>query len=114
MFKMTPNIIKNICSKYATRLYPLEVREPFEGVRGNLDVDIEQCIFCKKCMLKCPSGCITVDKKTRTWEVDPYACVYCGICVDNCPTKCLSMSPKYRKPALQKDFKRAIQRDKQA
>jgi formate hydrogenlyase subunit 6/NADH:ubiquinone oxidoreductase subunit I len=65
-------------------------------------------------MLKCPSGCITVDKENRTWEVDPYACVYCGICVDNCPTKCLSMSPKYRKPALQKDFKRAIQRDKQA
>ena len=49
MFKMTPNILKNAVSKYATRLYPFEVREPFEKVRGNLDIDIDKCIFCKKC-----------------------------------------------------------------
>ena len=109
MFKMTPNIVKNAVSKYATRLYPFEVREPFENVRGNLDIDIDKCIFCKKCSIKCPSGCITVDKKSKTWEVDPYACVYCGICVDACPTDCLFMHPEYRKPALAKEAKVAVQ-----
>jgi ech hydrogenase subunit F len=65
--------------------------KPYENVRGNLDIKIEECIMCGMCEKKCPSQCITVNKEAKTWEVDPYACVYCGICVESCPTDCLFM-----------------------
>jgi ech hydrogenase subunit F len=89
MFKMTPNVLRNLLSKKPTRLYPYEVRTPFENMRGELVNEIEKCTFCSVCAVKCPSHCIRVDKKAATWNCDPFACVYCGICVDVCPAKCL-------------------------
>jgi len=102
MLFMTPNVVKNLLSKKATRGYPFVVREPFQNYRGELVNSIEGCIFCGMCSKKCPSQCITVDRKAGTWECDPYACIYCSVCVDNCPTKCLSMNPVHRKPAAAK------------
>ena len=90
---MTKNVLKNLLGKSVTRLYPVEVREPFKGFRGMLENAIDVCIFCKKCQLVCPSQCITVDLKARTWECDPFACVYCGVCVDNCPVERVAVSP---------------------
>ena len=80
MFKMTPTILRNFVSRRATRLYPLEVRPPFDGVRGALCNDVTLCNFCGICAAKCPSRCIGVDKKSATWQCDPFACVFCGIC----------------------------------
>jgi len=102
MLFMTPNILKNFVSKRATRLYPFEVREPFANFRGELVNDIEACIFCGMCQKKCPSQCITVDRKTGVWECDPCACVYCSVCVDHCPVNCLSMKNDHRKPFAKK------------
>ncbi|MFO7817143.1 MAG: 4Fe-4S binding protein [Thermodesulfobacteriota bacterium] len=102
MLHMTPNILKNFFSKSATRLYPVEVREPFEFSRGALEIKLEDCIFCGTCMRKCPSQCISVDKNAGTWDMDPFACVYCGICVDHCPTSCLYQSRQYRPPEAEK------------
>ncbi len=99
MFKMTPNILRNFLTEKATRLYPYDVRKPFENVRGELVNQIEKCNFCSICAIKCPSKCITVDKKTATWVCDPFACVYCGICVAACPKKTLYQKEIYRKPA---------------
>ncbi|MBF0480946.1 MAG: 4Fe-4S binding protein [Desulfovibrionaceae bacterium] len=93
---MTKNVLKNLFSKSATRLYPAEVRAPFKGFRGMLENAIDVCIFCKKCQLACPSQCLKVDLKARTWECDPFACVYCGVCVDVCPVASLSMRDAYR------------------
>jgi ech hydrogenase subunit F len=104
MLFMTPNVVKNFLSKKATRMYPFEVREPFEGFRGELVNDIDGCIFCGMCSKKCPSQCNTVDRAAGTWECDPYACIYCSVCVDNCPTKCLSMANMHRKPAAGKEM----------
>jgi ech hydrogenase subunit F len=98
MFKMTPNIVRNLVVKTSTRRYPLEVREPFAQVRGELVNDIERCIFCGTCELKCPSQCIQVDQKACTWTCDPFACVYCGVCVDTCPAKSLYQKTQYRSP----------------
>ncbi len=102
MLHMTPNIVRNFFSRSATRMYPVEVREPFENSRGALEIVLEECIFCGTCSRKCPSQCITVDKKAGTWDMDPFACVYCGICVDNCPTQCLYQAREYRAPAVEK------------
>ena len=96
MFKMTPTILRNFFNKRATRRYPFVVRQPFEGVRGELYNDIENCTFCTVCAVKCPSQCIKVDKKTGDWFCDPFVCVDCGICVDACTAKCLHMKLTYR------------------
>ena len=96
MFKMTPNVLKNLFSPTSTRRYPRVVRPPFERVRGALFNDIQKCTFCSVCALKCPTQCITVDKKDATWRYDPFACVFCGICVDACTGKCLHQQQTYR------------------
>jgi len=102
MFKMTPNILRNLVVKKSTRRYPVEVREPFAKVRGELINDIERCIFCGTCEVKCPSQCLEVDKKSGVWTYDPMACVYCGVCVDTCPAKCLSQKTQYRRPVSER------------
>src|SRR5210317_36298 len=103
MFKMTPNVLRNLFSSKATRRYPHEVRTPFENVRGELYNDIENCTFCSVCAVKCPSQCITVNKKTATWTCDSFACVFCGVCVDVCQGKCLHQKHEYRIPVLDRE-----------
>lgn len=102
MLFLTPSVLKNVAKKPATRKYPFVVREPFDRYRGELIINAEDCILCGSCMRKCPSLCITVDKKAETWECDPYACIYCGHCVTVCPTHALSMKSVHRGPAAQK------------
>ena len=102
MFDMTATVLRNFLSKTHTRLYPFQVRETFENVRGNLDIRIEECIMCGMCQKKCPSQCITVDNKLGTWDCAAMSCVYCGVCVDVCPTGCLSMSKEHRPVATEK------------
>jgi len=101
---MTKNVIKNLLCKSATRMYPAVTREPFAGFRGMLENAIDVCIFCKKCQLSCPSQCIKVDLKARTWECDPFACVYCGVCVDVCPVASLSMRATYRPVTAEREM----------
>ncbi len=98
MFKMTPNVLKNLITKKATRRYPKEVRTLFADARGQLVNDIEKCKFCKTCAVKCPSQCITVDRNSATWSCDPFVCVYCGVCVEACPENSLYQRPEYRSP----------------
>ena len=38
---------------------------------------------------------IAVEKKERTWAIDPFRCVQCGTCVRVCPKHCLTMDPAY-------------------
>ena len=104
MFKMTPNVLRNLFSPKATRRYPHIIRTPFGNVRGELYNDIEKCTFCRVCAAKCPSQCITVDKKTATWTCDPFACVFCGLCVDVCMGKCLHQKHEYRSPVSEREL----------
>jgi ech hydrogenase subunit F len=104
MFKMTPNVLRNLVSKKPTRRYPYEARPPFENQRGELFNDLEKCTFCGVCAAKCPSQCISVEKKAAIWTCDPFACIYCGICVDNCPVKCLHQKQAYRPPAYDRQM----------
>ncbi len=101
---MTKTVLKNMLTKYATRLYPALKVVPFKDQKGELKIEIEKCVMCSLCQIKCPSQCITVDKKGKSWGVDPYACVYCGICVEACPVKCLYQEGMYRAPAAEKEM----------
>ena len=98
MFKMTPNVIRNLFYKKATRRYPRQIRPTFENVRGALFNEIAKCTFCGACAIKCPSQCISVDKKAGKWIYDLFACVFCGICVDICPAESLHQQSEYRLP----------------
>lgn len=102
MLHMTGTILRNFFSQRATRLYPIEKREPFPEVRGELLFDVNKCTFCVRCQMACPSQCITVDRKAATWSCDSFACVYCGVCTDTCPDGALSHITKYRAVAREK------------
>jgi len=48
------------------------------------------CIGCKMCLLVCPEGCITGDKK-NTYKCDYDYCKGCGNCVAICPKQDIIM-----------------------
>ena len=95
---MTPNVLRNLFAKKATRRYPDQVRPSFDGMRGALSNDVETCTLCGVCAVKCPSQCLAVEKNAGTWRYDSFACVLCGICVDACPTKSLHQTDGYPPP----------------
>ena len=99
---MLKNVLRNLSGKPATRLYPLEEREPFPAYRGFFANDVEKCIFCNTCARVCPTDAITVDAKAGHWNYDPFLCVYCSLCVEKCPTKCLVQTPIHRRPSVAK------------
>ncbi|RRD69671.1 MULTISPECIES: 4Fe-4S binding protein [unclassified Desulfovibrio] len=99
---MLPNVLRNLSGKPATRLYPLEEREPFPLYRGVFFNDVEKCIFCNSCARVCPTDAIVVDAKAGIWKYDPFSCVYCSACVEKCPTKCLIQGPVHRRASVTK------------
>jgi ech hydrogenase subunit F len=109
---MTKTVLKNLMTKYATRLYPFQKIEPFNDAKGELKIEMDKCILCGLCKMKCPSQCIAVDKNAKSWEVDPFACVYCGICVEVCPVKCLFQEKMYKAPADKKHMTLHVQEAK--
>ena len=99
MPRMLHIVISNALSRYATRLYPQEVREPFEGSRADLEIAIQRCKLCGNCARTCPTGSISVDKDRRLWERDLFTCIYCGDCVEACPVGALTFGIDPPKPA---------------
>jgi ech hydrogenase subunit F len=99
---MLKNVLGNLSGKPATRLYPLEEREPFPAYRGRIHNNVEECIFCSSCARLCPAGAITVDAKAGRWNYDPFLCVYCAACVEKCPTKCLKQECTHRTASVVK------------
>jgi len=63
-----------------------------EKVLGELTCDQDNCVYCGLCMRNCPQGAITVDRATKTWQIDHEKCVKCGICIGKCPKKVLSFA----------------------
>lgn len=57
--------------------------------------DVSQCVLCGMCLRGCVGGALDIDRKRRTWTIDPAACVQCGICVEHCPKQCLSLNEAY-------------------
>ena len=57
--------------------------------------DVSQCVLCGMCLRGCVGGALDIDRKRRTWTIDPAACVQCGVCVEHCPKQCLSLNKAY-------------------
>lgn len=99
MVGMLETVAANAFGRCATRLYPAEVREPFDRARADLEPDMEQCKLCGNCARNCPSDAITVDRERREWERDLFSCIYCGDCVEACPKKALHILRRPPGPA---------------
>lgn len=110
MFDMLGNVLRNLVSKPATRMYPQEKRQAFDNVRGRMGIDIDGCIFCGICSKKCPSGAIKVDRNEKSWEIDHFNCIICGLCQEVCPKKCISTNTGYHPCAYSKDRAKSIQK----
>lgn len=102
MAGMFNRVFKNLVSKPATRLYPVNVREPFERTKGRIYFDPENCIHCSLCQRKCPADAIKVDRQNTTWELNAFRCILCGECIGACPKKCISMTNERRSCSSQK------------
>lgn len=101
-FKLGGMILGSVFKKPETVLYPFEQKVAPAGLRGMVALEAEKCILCGICQRGCPCSTITVDKKERTWTINPFSCIQCGACVHACPKDCLTMVPEYTKPATGK------------
>ena len=97
------NVLKNLISRPATRLYPAEVREPFARARGHIDFEIEKCLFCGACARRCPAAAITIDRPNRELTFEPFRCIICEACVEACPRKAIVADAHYRTPETEKE-----------
>ena len=88
-FAMAGRTMKNLLTKPATRLYPIQKRQYPPSTRGHIEINGETCIFCGICQKKCPTDAINVARKERTWEIERLRCIACGCCVDACPNRAL-------------------------
>jgi ech hydrogenase subunit F len=93
---MLPTILKNLFTGYATRLYPVQVREPFENARGQVVFLDDKCTMCGVCALRCPSVAITTDKEKNELVFYPLRCIVCEVCVQACPSDAIELICKWR------------------
>ena len=99
---MLPTILKNLFTGYATRLYPVQVREPFENVRGQVVFLDDKCTMCGVCALRCPSVAITTDKEKNELVFYPLRCIVCEVCVQACPSDAIELICKWRPSSYDK------------
>ena len=99
---MLPTILKNLFTGYATRLYPVQIREPFDKARGQIRFIEDKCIMCGLCARVCPSVAITTDKKKNELIFYPLRCIVCEVCVHACPSDAIELLFKWRAPFYNK------------
>lgn len=54
----------------------------------------ERCYQCSACTGVCPSGAISIDRKTMWVSFDPEKCIVCELCVGTCPSKAMQVRIK--------------------
>ncbi|MCR5625834.1 MAG: 4Fe-4S dicluster domain-containing protein [Lachnospiraceae bacterium] len=98
----TGKVLKNLFSKPSTKRYPEEPIKFTDRTRGHIENDMDKCVLCGVCQMRCPTGAIKVSKSEGTWAISPFSCIQCSACVDGCPKKCLSMEHEYQEPGNEK------------
>jgi ech hydrogenase subunit F len=101
---MIKTVIENLFSKPATRVFPIEKREPAPDVRGTVEFSGDNCNYCNACALKCPTNAITVNRAEKTLDFDIFRCITCDCCVEACKKGCVQMRAAHRGPAYERPF----------
>ena len=104
VFKLGKMTLGSLFKEPETIRYPAQTKTPPAGLKGHIENDVEVCILCGICQKRCPADAISVDKATRTWNIDRFRCVQCGSCARECPKGCLRMEPSYTPPATSKSL----------
>lgn len=74
----------------------------------HVEVLSDRCAGCQECLVRCPTGAITMDERRWVVRVDDAACVGCRQCVRTCPFGAIEVSgslilAERCAPALTKD-----------
>lgn len=73
--------------------YTVYGKKPYTDLHpqaGDIIFDASTCIYCGMCMRNCPAEAISVQRASKSWEMNPDACLHCGMCISRCPKKSLS------------------------
>ncbi len=102
---MLKNTLKNLFSKPATILYPVEPIPPLPDFRGQYTMDHSKCIYCHLCEKRCPVGAIKIDKEKKQNEIYLSLCINCGVCVEVCPKDCITLEEVYTPPSYTREVR---------
>lgn len=98
LMRFTKTMMKNLFSKPVTLAYPAGPAKVQDRTRGQVAIEIDKCVYCTLCAIKCPAHAIKVDRNGKTWEIDRFACIQCENCVHVCNKNALSMDKHYTAP----------------
>jgi ech hydrogenase subunit F len=98
-------VLSNFSRKPPTRLYPFDIRTPYESFKGRIIFSPENCIYCGICQKKCPPDAIKVTKDEKTWELNVFRCIMCTECVTGCPKECIVISNERAKTGPKEHIK---------
>ena len=51
--------------------------------------DDQKCTHCGECVTVCPTGALSLDKKTMKVDFDSKKCIACELCVRACPPRAM-------------------------
>ena len=101
-FKLGKMTLRSLFSKPETIRYPFEEPEHPACMKGLVEFDYTNCIYCGICEKRCPTNAISVNKDDQTWTIDHFSCIQCGSCIRECPKSCLTMDPVLVHPSTEK------------
>lgn len=99
---MLPTILRNLLGGPATRMYPVQVREPFENARGHIVINDDKCTLCSLCAMRCPSESLEINKEKNELLFYPARCIVCEVCVHACPSNAIDLLNKWHPPFYEK------------
>ena len=101
--------INAICSCETPQCGGLRLRTDF-GLKALykgeyiIDVDINECQGCKKCIPYCQFGALNFSPTMKRVSVDPNKCFGCGLCRHGCQHDALKLKPRENFPLQAKQF----------
>jgi ech hydrogenase subunit F len=101
---MLKTATKNLFTKSACKMYPVQKPIFFERTRGRIEFESSKCRLDMVCEKRCPTGAIVVDREKLTWQIDRFKCIVCGNCIEGCKPNALRMVNHYAGPVVKKQI----------
>lgn len=85
---------------------PRDVFNVESRLHGLVRVDAERCVGCQECVIRCPTGALSLDSENWIAQADDQLCVGCRQCQRVCPYSAIAVSgpmvvgPRQQAPVL--------------